>query len=77
MHKKSRKHSGVVLVYSLLKKNKNKNKKKQVLPVLLSVPFSLYSVRWRGGGGGGGGGVVGWRTVPKYFALFPEREPGH
>ena len=77
MHKKSRKHSGVVLVYSLLKKKKKK-KKKQVPPVLLSVPFSLYSVRWRGGGGGGGGrGVVGWRTVPKYFALFPEREPGH
>ena len=65
MHKKSRKHSGVVLVYSLLKK-----KTGAACPSISSL-FPLF------GEVGGGGGWVGWRTVPKYFALFPEREPGH
>ena len=70
MHKKSRKHSGVVLVYSLLKKKKTG----AACPSISSL-FPLFGEvegrrRRRGGG-------VGWRTVPKYFALFPEREPGH
>ena len=92
MHKKSRKHSGVVLVYSLLKKTKKQKKKTGAACPSISSLFPLFGEvegrrrrrrgrrrrrRGRRRRRRRGGGVVGWRTVPKYFALFPEREPGH
>ena len=62
MHKKSKKHSGIVLVYSLVKKNTG-----AACPSISSL-FPLFcEVEGRRRRGGGWGGE----------ALFPEREPGH
>ena len=47
MHKKSRKHSGVVLVYSLLKKTKKQKKKNRCRLSFYQFPFP--SIRWGGG----------------------------
>ena len=60
MHKKSRKHSGVVLVYSLLKK-----KTGAACPSISSL-FPLF-----GEVGGGGGGVGGVENRSQVLRLVP------